>query len=70
MSRTELTSLVDRSSTEERLFLAAYLRHVSTRDDPGLQSELADAHREIERGKKIGLSQLKSLHRTLNKTGL
>ena len=70
MSRTELTSLVDRSSAEERLFLAAYLRHVSTLDDPNLQSELAGAHREIEGGKKIGLRQLRSLHRTLAKTGL
>ncbi len=70
MSRTELTALVDRSSTEERLFLAAYLRHVSTQDDPGLHAELAGAHREIEGGKKIGLRQLKRLHQTLAKTGL
>jgi hypothetical protein len=70
MSRTELTSLVDRSSVEERLFLAAYLRHLATRDDPSLQAELAGAHREIERGKKIGLGQLKGLHQTLAKTGL
>ncbi len=70
MSRAELTSLIDRSSTEERLFLAAYLRHLSTREDPGFQSELANAHREIEGGKKIGLLQLKRLHQTLAKTGL
>lgn len=70
MSRAELTSLVDRSSTEERLFLAAYLRHVATQDDANLQGELAGAHREIESGKKVSLRQLKKLHQTLAKTGL
>ena len=70
MSRVELQSFVDRSSVEERLFLAAYLRHLSTQDDAGLQHELAGAHREIEAGKKIGLRQLKGLHQTLGKTGL
>lgn len=70
MSRTELQSVVDRSSTEERLFLAAYLRHLSTQNDPNLQAELAGAHREIEGGKKVGLRQLKRLHQTLAKTGL
>ena len=66
----DLTSLIDRSSTEERLFLAAYLRHLSTSEDPGLHEELAGAHREIEGGKKVGLRQLKRLHQTLAKTGL
>ena len=70
MARVELQSLVDRSSAEGRLFLAAYLRHVSTQDDAALQSELAGAHREIEGGKKVGLRQLKRRHQTLAKTGL
>ena len=70
MSSAELKSLVDRSSAEERIFLAAYLRHVSTRDDASLQDELAGAHREVEAGKKVGLRQLKRLHQTLAKTGL
>ena len=70
MSRAELKTLVDRSTQEERLFLAAYLRHLSTQDDAGLQHELAGAHREIEAGKRISLRQLKGLHLTLGKTGL
>ena len=70
MSHAELKSLVDRSSTEERLFLAAYLRHVSTGDDGSLQGELAGAHREIGGGRKVRLSQLQRLHQALTKTGL
>jgi hypothetical protein len=72
MSRAELKlkSLVDRSSAAERLFLAAYLRHLASRDDASLQNELMAAHREIEGGKKVGLSQLKRLHQTLAKSGV
>lgn len=70
MSSAELKSLVDRSSTDERLFLAAYLRHLSSQDDVALGDELAGAHREIAGGKKVGLRQLKRLHQTLAKTGL
>lgn len=70
VSRAELKSLVDRSSAAERLFLAAYLHHLTARDNPAVQQEVDLAHREIEHGKKISLRQLKQLHRTLEKTGL
>lgn len=70
MSRTELKAIVDRSSAEERLFLSAYLHHLAARDNPAFQEELSHAHREIEQGQKVGLRQLKQLHRTLVKTGL
>lgn len=66
MSRRELQALVDRSSSADRLFLSAYLRHLATRDDPSVQIELANANREIVRGKKVGLQQMKQLHRTLS----
>jgi len=66
MLRNELQALVDRCSSSERLFLSAYLRHLATRDDPAMQTELANANREINRGKKIGLRQMKQLHRTLS----
>ena len=52
MSRNELQALVDRSSSEDRLFLTAYLRHLATRNDSAVQSELANANREINRGKR------------------
>ena len=70
MSRNELQAVVDRSSTEDRLFLSAYLQHLTTRDDPALQIELTNAHREITRGRKVNLRQLKRLDRSLTRTGL
>jgi hypothetical protein len=70
MSHNELKAIVDRSSTEERLFLSAYLQHLATRDDPATQTELANANREIGQGKKIGLRQMKQLHRTLSRVSL
>jgi hypothetical protein len=70
MSRAELKSLVDRSSAADRLFLSAYLQHLAARDDATVQREVDDAHREIERGQKVRLPQLKKLHATLARTGL
>jgi len=55
---------------EERLFLSAYLRHLANRGDAALQGDLASAHREIERGHKVNLRQMKRLHQTLAKSGL
>lgn len=67
MSRNELQAVVDRSSSEDRLFLSAYLQHLSTRDDPTVQTELTNAHHEIARGRKVNL---KRLDRRLTSTGL
>lgn len=66
MSRSELQALVNRSSSTDRLFLSAYLRHLATRDDAATQTELTNANREIVRGKKVGLQQMKQLHRSLS----
>ncbi len=60
--------LEDRSSSADRLFLTVYLRHLATKDDPAVQTELANANREISRGHKVGLRQMKQLHRTLART--
>lgn len=70
MSRSELQAIVDRSSTAERLFLAAYLRHLANRDDSAVSREVAGSHREIQRGQKINLRGLKNLHQMLAKSGL
>lgn len=70
MSRNELRAIVDRSSSEERLFLSAYLQHLATKDDPAVQTELTNANREISRGKKVSLRQMKQLHRTLTSVSL
>ena len=70
MSRNELQAIVDRSSAGERLFLSAYLQHIGSRNDPAVQTELANANREITRGHKVGLRQMKQLHRTLASASL
>lgn len=70
MSRNELKAIVDRSSSQDRLFLSAYLQHLSAKKDSAAQAELANANREITRGHKIGLKQMKQLHRSLAKAGL
>lgn len=61
MSHAELMSLVDRSTEEERLFLAAYLRHVARKDDPEHLKKLSESHQKIENGEKINLLELKNL---------
>jgi hypothetical protein len=70
MSRNELKAIVDRSSAQERLFLSAYLQHLGAKNDPAVQADLANANKEISRGRKIGLRQMKQLHRSLSKAGL
>lgn len=70
VSRTELKSIVDRSSAEDRLFLAAYLQHLAAREDAKVKRELDEAHSEIECGRKVRLSQLKRLHTSLTRAGL
>ena len=70
MSRNELKAIVDRSSSQDRLFLSAYLQHLAAKHDPAAQAELANANREIARGHKVGLRQMKQLHRSLSKASL
>jgi len=62
--------MVDRSSAEDRLFLSAYLQHVAAREDAAVQRELAEAHQEIAKGKKVRLAGLKRLHTGLVRAGL
>ncbi|MEJ1974511.1 MAG: hypothetical protein WDM96_19310 [Lacunisphaera sp.] len=70
MSRNELKAIVDRSSSQDRLFLSAYLQHLGSKNDPAVQTELANANQEITRGHKVRLRQMKQLHRSLSKARL
>lgn len=70
MSRNELTDIVDHSSSQDRLFLSAYLRHLGTNKVSAARAELANANREITRGHKIGLRHMKQLLHSLTKAGL
>ena len=55
---------------EERVFLAAYLRHLARVDDPAYQAELTRLNEEIDTGKKFTLDQVERLHETLKAQGL
>lgn len=70
MSHAELKAIIDRSSAEDRLFLAAYLQHLAARDDATVRRELSEAHHEIESGRKVRLTGLKRLHTSLVRAGL
>ncbi len=67
MSSAELKRIADQLSPEERLFLAAYLKHLARRDDPAYQAELTRLNREIDRGKKYSLEQVKRINERLKK---
>lgn len=70
MSVAELKQTVDSLSTEERLFLSAYLHHLSRAGDPAHKAELGKRLRRIEEGKKITLEQAQRLHESLESEGL
>ena len=70
MSIVELKQSAEGLSTEERVFLTAYLKHLARRDDPDYQAELARLSREIDDGKKFDLEQVKRIHESLESEGL
>ena len=59
MSVVELKRVVDESSEEERVFLAAYLQHVERASSPQNADNLDRWLREMETGKKASLAELK-----------
>jgi hypothetical protein len=70
MTVAEIKSGIEQSSSEERAYLAAFLKHLARKDDPAYQSELMRLNQEIDNGKKISLAQAKQLHETLKADGL
>jgi hypothetical protein len=70
MTVMEIKSGIEQSSTEERAYLAAFLKHLARKDDPAYRSELTRLNQEIDRGKKFSLAQAKRLHETLKAEGL
>jgi hypothetical protein len=62
----ELKRGIEESSPEERLLLAAYLKHLERKDDPAYKKELTRLNQEIDDGKKFTLEQVRHLHETLN----
>jgi hypothetical protein len=70
MTVEELKSGIEQSTPEQRLYLAALLKHLNRRDDPAYQAELARLSQEIDDGRKFFLDQAKRLHETLEADGL
>jgi hypothetical protein len=70
MSSTELIKTANSLNPEERVFLAAYLKHLTRVDNPAYQSELSRLNQEIDDGKKFSLEQVKRLHDSLKAEGL
>ena len=70
MSVAELKRIVDKTSTEERLFLQAYLDHLARAGDPANAADLSRRMREMDAGKKVTLALAKKLHESLLKQGL
>ena len=70
MSVTELKKTVENLTAEERVFLAAYLKHLSRVDDPAYQAELTRLNEEISTGKKFTLPQVLRMHEALRVEGL
>lgn len=62
MSITELKKIVDETSGEERVFLAAYLRHVERRHDPAHRETLDRLCEEARSGRRYSLSRARELH--------
>lgn len=70
MSTKELIRTVNRLKPNQRVFLAAYLKHVARVDDPAYRAELSRLNREIDEGKRFSLQQVKRMHAALEREGL
>jgi hypothetical protein len=70
MSAVEIIQTANALNAEERIFLAAYLKHLARVEDPAYQAELSQLNQEIDDGKKFSLEQVKRLHESLKAEGL
>ena len=70
MSHTELIEIVDRSSLEERVFLSAYLEHLSRTADPEHGRELDRRLESMRAGNEVSLEDARKLHEALAVRGL
>jgi hypothetical protein len=65
MSTGEAMHTGDALSVEVRVFLAAYLKHLSRVDDPTYQEELTRLNQEIDAGKRFTLDQVRRMDRAV-----
>ncbi len=65
MSIAELKKIVEDTSSEERIFLAAYLQHVERRDDPVHRERLDRLCDEFSSSRRYSLKRVRDLHSKL-----
>ena len=70
MSTSDLMRTAEGLSLEDRLFLAAYLKHLGRAEDPAYQTELTRLNAQIDAGQKLTLDQVTRLHEALEAEGL
>ena len=70
MSVAEMMRGADELTPEDRLVLAAYLKHLGRKDDPAYQAELTRLNEEIAQGQKFTLDQVERMHHSLKSEGL
>ena len=69
MSVAEMKRLVDAATSEERLFLEAYLDHLRRENDPSNGLELDDRMKRMDAGDKVSLARVMQLHEELRANG-
>lgn len=70
MSVAELKSVVDQTTTGERVFLRAYLDHLAAQASPEHLQELDRRWAEMDAGDKVSLAEARQLHEALQSRGL
>ena len=70
MSKTEMMQKAQALSEEDRLFLSAYLKHLSRVDLPEYKRKLAALNEEFSSGKTYSQEQVERLHQQLSDEGL
>jgi hypothetical protein len=70
MSKLEIMEAVKSLSNDDRVFLVAYLKHLSRVDTPAYKQKLRELNDEVTQGKSFSLAQVERLHANLEKEGL
>ena len=70
MSAMQVQAVIDQMDEADRLFAAAYLKHLARRTDASHRTRLGSRLRRMAGGKKVSLAAVKRLHKQLEAAGL
>lgn len=70
MTTLKIKQSIDRMNEANRMFAAAYLKHLTRLNDPAHRAKLGARLRKMDAGRKISLDQVRRLHRELETAGL